>query len=227
MSRRWLVLPLLVALVAPVVADTPAPDRGPLLPSVRKQVAACLLFAAHPFMPLVPTRDLLDRPCDHPTPCQCPAPQAPIAEPGTVLHNLAKLTEANGWMTAGELQLASGDLAAALTSFEKAQAAAPGSPLAARAEGAVLRVFARIYRTPQGGTEEAEPKTKPKAAPCPCNNAPKTGTPVEPTGLDKVRVRSGSLNIRSEPLDGSEESDDLPQWFLPWLHEWDVPANDA
>jgi hypothetical protein len=258
MLRNWLALVLALGLLGPgatsakppdlpldlddhVASDPPAaepalPEQRPhLLPSVRKQAALSVLFAAHPLMRLVPVDPVLDLPCDHPLPPagECPVAEVPTPlEPGTVLQNLRNLIEGNGWVHAGEWMLATGKLPEAIECFEKAKNCCPGSPLAQRADAAILRVFARIYRQPATGTEEAEPRpaeVKPARPdvcpgyPCPKNNlpqsAPKPAT-GKPAGLSKVEVPPSLMK-------GDAEESEEPLWFLPWLDEWNVPANET
>jgi hypothetical protein len=77
---------------APQESNTPpGPPAGPvyqavpamrpifqLTPSVRRNLAECLLLGIHPLMGLVPTDELLDAPCDHPKPV---TPVVPSFEP--------------------------------------------------------------------------------------------------------------------------------------------------
>jgi hypothetical protein len=255
MLRNWLALVLALGLLGPGATSAKPPDlpldlddhvaseppestqpEPPrhLLPSVRKQAALSVLFAAHPLMRLVPVDPVLDLPCDHPLPPasgECPVAEVPALEPGTVLQNLRNLAEGNGWVCAGEWMLATGKLAEAIECFEKAKNCCPGSPLAQRADAAILRVFARIYRQPAAGTEEAEPRpTEVKPAmpdacpyPCPKNNlppiAPKPAT-GKPAGLSKVEVPPSLMK-------GDAEESEEPLWFLPWLDEWNVPTNET
>jgi hypothetical protein len=157
--------------------------------------------------------------------------------PGSVLENLTKLIEANGWLACGESLLAAGRLAEAMECFDQVIACVPGSPLAAQAQAAIQRVFARIYRQPGGTTEEAEPKPMPEPIRCPIqcprNNMPKEcprQTGGEPGGLSNLEVPVVPLVLRIEEqsadkVTGGEEESDEPLWFLPWLDEWNVPAN--
>jgi len=188
-------IPLLASVNLPL-GETPMPTPAPkvMLPTVRERIAGCLLFAVNPLMPLVPTKQALDRPCDHPPTRVAVPPTAP--EPGTGLYNLYKLLEADELYKAGDAALVAGRLEEAITCFEKAAACCPGSTSAMTARTALHKVFARIYRQGTGTTEEAEPKKVEPGKQAPTNNQPPT---VPPDG-------------------GTEESEE-PWWFPLWWND--------